>query len=202
MRHPLTAIGCALLLVGCTVGDVSEPAPTQPPPAPTSTTTVEVTTTMPAPSSTTEPAGVALAVTSGAFAHEAPIPALYTCDGEDLSPPLDIEGIPEDAVSLAIVMDDPDAPGGTWDHWVVYDIDITDSIPQGVSGLGTDGFNSWQRAGYGGPCPPSGIHRYFTTIYALDTRLGLAPGATSDELRAAMDGHILATGELMGTYGR
>jgi Raf kinase inhibitor-like YbhB/YbcL family protein len=141
-------------------------------------------------------------LTSHAFSHEAMIPTRYTCDGEDTSPPLAVSEIPPGAETLALVMDDPDAPAGTWDHWVAYDIDVTEAIPEGVAALGTAGRNSWGRTGYGGPCPPSGTHRYFFTVYALDTRLDLDPGADKADLLEAMKGHVLAEATLMARYAR
>ncbi len=139
-------------------------------------------------------------LTSPAFTHEGMIPDRYTCDGADVSPELGIEGVPEGTVSLVLVMDDPDAPGGTWDHWVVFDIPVTASVPEDVGATGTGGLNSWQRTGYGGPCPPSGTHRYFFTVLALDAELDLAEGATKVEVMAAAEGHVLDEAVLMGTY--
>ena len=139
---------------------------------------------------------------SPAFEHEGFIPKKYSCDGDDISPPLEIDDLPEGAVALALVMDDPDAPGGTFDHWVAYDIEPQATIPEGVDLLGTEGRNSWGRTGYGGPCPPGGTHRYFFTLYALDARLELASGATKEELRRALAGHVLVEDSLMGRYAR
>ncbi len=130
------------------------------------------------------------------------IPAQHTCDGADVSPPLAIEDIPEGAVCLALVMDDPDAPMGTWDHWVAYDIPVVGEVPEGIGSLGTPGGNSWRRTGYGGPCPPSGVHRYFFRVYALDARLGLPEGAAKKKVLKAMQGHVLAEATLMGRYSR
>ncbi len=141
-------------------------------------------------------------LTSPAFTHEGTIPDRFTCDGADVSPELAIEGVPEGTMSLVLVVDDPDAPGGTWDHWVVFDIPVTASIPEDVGETGTGGLNSWQRTGYGGPCPPSGTHRYFFTILAIDAELGLAEGATKVEVLAAAEGHVLGNAVLMGTYAR
>jgi len=146
---------------------------------------------------------------SSAFTQGGGIPAVYTCDGDDVSPPLRWGLAPEGTACYALLCEDPDAPGGTWVHWVVYDIpgDRT-SLPQGVEAAeeledGTlQGTNSWGRIGYGGPCPPSGTHRYYFRLYALDSRLGLAAGADADGLRHAMEGHILAEAELMGRYSR
>jgi Raf kinase inhibitor-like YbhB/YbcL family protein len=139
---------------------------------------------------------------STAFEHEGDIPTRFTCDGDDLSPALTILDIPPDAVSLALVMDDPDAPRGTWDHWVAYDIAPLEQVPENVASLGTPGTNSWGRTGYGGPCPPSGTHRYIFTVYALDARLGLEPGADKAAVLDALADHVLAEAILMGRYSR
>lgn len=141
-------------------------------------------------------------LTSPEFEQEQPIPEVFTCDGEDVSPPLEIGGTPEGTVSLALVMDDPDAPSGTWDHWIAYDIEPQAAIPRAVTSLGTPGTNSWNRTGYGGPCPPGGTHRYVFTVYALDTALGLEPGVDKRALLDAIDGHILDQATLIGTYSR
>jgi len=137
------------------------------------------------------------------------IPAKYTCDGDDVSPPLEWSGVPVQAKSLALVSDDPDAPGGDWVHWLAYDIPVSaKGFPAGV-GASSDGpagakhgKNSWGKPGYGGPCPPSGTHRYVFKLYALDAPTGLEPGATKEQLRKAMEGHILGRGELIGRYKR
>lgn len=149
-------------------------------------------------------------LSSTAFEHEGGIPVRYTCDGEDLSPPLLWEGVPEGTLSLALIMDDPDAPMGTWVHWVVYDLPAAMSgLEEGVPpepdlpGGGRHGTNSWRRLGYGGPCPPGGTHRYFFKLYALDVEeLGLPAGASKEEVLRAMEGHVLAEATLMGRYGR
>jgi Raf kinase inhibitor-like YbhB/YbcL family protein len=148
-----------------------------------------------------------LAVTSSAFAQEGSIPARFTCDGDDASPPLAWSGAPASAQSYALIMDDPDAPVGTWVHWVAWNIAGTE-LAEGVakdaslaSGM-RQGQNSWPRTGYGGPCPPSGIHRYYFKVYALDRQLDLAPKTDAKALAAAMSGHIVAQGELMGRYAR
>ena len=120
---------------------------------------------------------------SPAFAHNAIIPQKYTCQGKDISPPLTISEIPEGTVSLALITDDPDAPMGTWDHWLIWNIKPTAEIKED-SAPGTQGENSWGRNDYGGPCPPSGTHRYFFKLYALDSQLDLAKGATKAELEA------------------
>jgi Raf kinase inhibitor-like YbhB/YbcL family protein len=132
------------------------------------------------------------------------IPQVYTCDGGNISPPLSWSGVPSNTASLALIMDDPDAPAGTWVHWVLYNLqpDLT-GIEQGKSGGGTQGINDFKRLGYGGPCPPKGTtHRYFIKVYALDTMLDLKSGATKAELESLMRGHIMAQGQLVGKYGR
>lgn len=148
-------------------------------------------------------------ISSGAFANEGFIPQKYTCDGENISPPLTWKNIPSGTKSIAIINDDPDAPVGTWVHWVIYNIPPNISgLPEGIKPIeklpdGTmQGRNSWGKIGYGGPCPPSGVHRYFFKIYALDKMLDLKPGATKEELLKAMKGHILAEGQFYGKYSR
>ena len=144
-----------------------------------------------------------MSLTSPAFNDGEAIPLEYSCDGDDLSPDLDWFGIPEGTGSLAFIMDDPDAPVGTWIHWVLYNIPADmPGLQQGITGVGEDGVNSWGTTGYGGPCPPGGTHRYFFKMYALDTVLDLGPGANKEELLTAMEGHILGQAELMGTYTR
>ena len=141
-------------------------------------------------------------LTSSAFEHEGVIPERYTCDGADVSPPLTLSDVPTGAVTLVLVMDDPDAPGGVWDHWIAYDIPTDDEIPEAVGTLGTPGRNSWGRTDYGGPCPPGGTHRYFFAVYALDTNLGLGPGADKTQVLAVLSGHVLAEATLMGRFSR
>jgi len=157
---------------------------------------------------------MALRLESSAFAAEGEIPARHTCDGEDLSPPLSWTGVPEGAKSLVLIVDDPDAPPGTWVHWVLYDLPAdTSALPAGVpererldSGAAHGrcwGVNSFSRIGYHGPCPPAGSpHRYFFKLYALDALLGLAPRATKPEVERAMKGHVMAQAEIVGTYRR
>jgi len=171
-----------------------------------STTTTTVTTTVPtsttaAPTTTTSREST-LQITSPSFEQGADIPTVFSCDGDDLSPELNIENIPDNTVTLALIMDDPDAPGGTWVHWVAFDFPPTDVIPEGIPLLGIGGNNSWGTTGYGGPCPPSGTHRYFFKLFALDDALELPEGSTIEEVLGAMEGHILARGELMGRYTR
>jgi Raf kinase inhibitor-like YbhB/YbcL family protein len=142
-------------------------------------------------------------LTSAAFQHNGAIPSEYTCDGSDLSPPLAISDVPSNAKSLVLISDDPDAPVGTWDHWIVFNIPAsTMQIPKGTEPKGIGGKNSWGRTGYGGPCPPSGTHRYFFKLYALDTMLNLQEGAAKKDIEKAMQSHILAKAELMGTFKR
>jgi Raf kinase inhibitor-like YbhB/YbcL family protein len=146
---------------------------------------------------------------STAFAQGETIPARHTADGKDVSPELSWSGVPPQAKSLVLFCEDPDAPRGTWVHWVLYDIApsvtaLSEAVPprEALSGGGTHGKNDFGKLGYGGPAPPSGTHRYFFRIYALDRPLALASGATLAQVRRAMEGHILARGELMGTYSR
>ena len=142
-------------------------------------------------------------LTSSAFAHNGQIPSEFTCDGSDLSPPLSISDVPQNTKSFVLICDDPDAPVGTWDHWVVFNIPpSTKEIKKGTEPQGISGKNSWGRTGYGGPCPPSGTHRYFFKLQALDTMLSLPSGSGKKQIEAAMQGHILANAELVGLYKR
>lgn len=143
------------------------------------------------------------------FASGQPIPRKYSCDGQDISPPLSWGEPPQHTRSLALIADDPDAPGGTFVHWVLYNVPPhSRALPEGVpkaeklADASLHGKNSWGRLGYGGPCPPGGTHRYFFKIYALDAVLGLPSGASKQRLLEAMQGHILGQAELMGTYSR
>ncbi len=146
---------------------------------------------------------VEMKLTSSAFTHNGNIPSEFTCDGSDLSPPLSISDVPATAKSLVLISDDPDAPVGTWDHWVVFNIPAeTRDIQKGREPQGTPGKNSWGRIGYGGPCPPSGTHRYFFKLYALDTMLNLPENSNKKQIESAMQNHILAKAELMGLYKR
>ena len=152
---------------------------------------------------------MALSITSPVFKNGSPIPALYSCKGRDISPALSWSDAPAGTRSLALILDDPDAPGGTWVHWVIY------NIPASAGGLqeaapiqaqladgSLNGINSWGKLGYGGPCPPSGTHRYFFKLYALDTMLSLPSGANKQNLLSAMMNHILALVELIGTFSK
>ena len=142
-------------------------------------------------------------LTSTVFQNNAPIPSEYTCDGADLSPPLIISDVPPNAKSLILIMDDPDAPVGNWDHWVVFNIPPSaNQLQKGKEPDGAAGKNSWGKAGYGGPCPPSGTHRYFFKLYALDTELNLPEGSPKKDIEKEMQGHIVAKAELMGIYKR
>ena len=155
----------------------------------------------------------ALTLTSGSFSHNQSIPAKYTCDDKDISPALAWHGVPKETKSLVLIVDDPDAPDPaapkmTWVHWVLYNIPPgTAGLAEGVSGTdlppGTlPGMNDWQRAGYGGPCPPIGTHRYFHKLYALDTVLPDLQIPTKAVLEKAMQGHVIANTELVGLYQR
>lgn len=150
-----------------------------------------------------------LKITSPAFPDGGSIPPLYTCDGRDVSPPLSWEGVPAGANSLALVCDDPDAPRGVWVHWVIFNLSPSAAgLPEGVpprkevDGGGLQGSNDFRRIGYGGPCPPSGTHRYVFRLYALDAEVPLAAGATKSELVAAMKGHVRSEAALTGKYSR
>ena len=153
--------------------------------------------------------GGIMKLTSPAFDEGGMIPEKYTCDGTDLSPPLNWDSIPEKTKSLALICDDPDAPMGTWVHWVYYDIPTSaQGVPENIGaddrpGIGgVQGINDFRRIGYGGPCPPGGTHRYFFKLYALDTLLNLPPGATKKQLIRAMENHIVGSVQLMGKYRR
>jgi Raf kinase inhibitor-like YbhB/YbcL family protein len=144
---------------------------------------------------------VGLTVKSTAFENNKLIPVKFTCDGDEVNPPLNIEGMPQGTKTLALVVDDPDAPRGTFDHWVVWNIPPTGKIEEN-SVPGTEGQNSAGQCGYMGPCPPSGTHRYFFKVYALDVKLDLKPSARKRDVEKAMEDHILAKGELIGLYRR
>ena len=154
---------------------------------------------------------MALTLSSPAFIHVGEIPSVHTCDGRDVSPALAWSGVPPNAKSLALIVDDPDAPDPkapkmTWVHWVLYNIPpAATRLAQGVAArdlpAGTkEGLNDWKRTGWGGPCPPIGRHRYFFKLYALDSSLAGRGPLTKAELERAMDGHVLGKAELVGTY--
>lgn len=138
-------------------------------------------------------------ITSPEFMNNGLIPEKFTCEGEDINPALIIEGTPKNAKNLALIVDDPDAPMGMWVHWVVYNIPLVSRIDE-ESIPGEQGRNDFGRGDYGGPCPPSGTHRYFFKVYALDAELNLKPGLKKVELENAMKGHILDKAELVGLY--
>jgi Raf kinase inhibitor-like YbhB/YbcL family protein len=178
-----------LVLIGCT----SRPQPVAQPPA----------------VDTPKDNNSGIKLTSTAFKEGQPIPATYTCKGVNVSPPLEWSGAPKTAKTLAIIADDPDAPGGTWVHWVLYNlpsenIGLVEMVPvtENLKAGGFQGKNDFGKIGYGGPCPPSGTHHYFFKIYALDAELPLKAGATKAEVEKAMVGHIVSQGQLMGTFGR
>ncbi|MCR4330541.1 MAG: YbhB/YbcL family Raf kinase inhibitor-like protein [Patescibacteria group bacterium] len=143
-------------------------------------------------------------ITSDAFLEGELIPTKYTCDGENINPPLRFSDVPDEAVTLALIMDDPDAPNKTWVHWVLW------NIASGQKGIGEgeifsesiEGVTSFGQRGFGGPCPHSGTHRYFFKLYALDTKLLLPKESTKKDLEEAMAGHVIKQAELMGTYAR
>jgi Raf kinase inhibitor-like YbhB/YbcL family protein len=153
--------------------------------------------------------GNSMELKSPAFGEGSMIPKKYTCDGQDISPPLKWTSVIDGTKTLALICDDPDAPGGTWVHWVIFNLPsdtrgLTESTPH-LKELPTgakQGTNDFGKIGYGGPCPPGGTHRYYFKIYSLDTDLNLEPGATKAQLLQAMEGHILGEGQLMGKYKR
>jgi len=210
---PVAALLLALLVavVGCPARKEVKEVKTPPPRQPAAEQPVAPAAVPEEPPVTGEPAEVGyngamaeLKITSSAFADGEAIPPKYTADGEDVNPPLTIAGIPEGAQSLALIMDDPDAPMGTWDHWIVFNIapDTAEIAENSVPGGAVQGRNGWGRSDYGGPAPPRGTHRYCFKLYALDTMLELPAGTNKARLEAAMRGHILAEAELVGLYSR
>ena len=201
MRHMLMYGLLVLLLAACT-------------PAGAATATPEAIATSPASTPSETPsmeAIMSLELTSDAFMSGQSIPAKYACTGRNISPALAWNEPPSGTQSFALIADDPDAPMGTWVHWVLFNIPATarslqEDLP--VTGKNVDpnaifvGKNSSGNIGYDGPCPPSGTHRYFFKLYALDTVISLLPGATKEQVLKEMDGHILAQGELMGTFSK
>jgi len=187
----LRAVSIVLLMIFAVACTKQPAASTQNPP------------TTQTPSATT----AAIKLTSSAFTEGQSIPRQYSCNGINISPSLEWSGIPKSAKTLAIITDDPDAPAGTWVHWVVYNLPadtmgMIENVPatEDLKGGGLQGKNDFEKIGYGGPCPPSGTHRYFFKLYALDNELPLKAGATKAEVEKAMDGHIQAQAQLMGTY--
>jgi Raf kinase inhibitor-like YbhB/YbcL family protein len=153
--------------------------------------------------------GGTMELTSSAFNENGMIPSKYTCDGADVSPPLKWGSLPDGTKSLVLICDDPDAPVGTWVHWVYYDIPVqTKDLPENVAPDerpapgGIQGINDFRRIGYGGPCPPGGTHRYFFKLYALDILLNMSPGATKNQVLKAMENHVADHVQLMGKYHR
>jgi Raf kinase inhibitor-like YbhB/YbcL family protein len=153
--------------------------------------------------------GATMKLTSSAFTEGAMIPAKYTCDGQNISPSLAWADAPGGTRALALICDDPDAPAGTWVHWVAFNLPpdttgLAEAVPADKTLLtgGVQGMNSGRRIGYSGPCPPSGTHRYYFRLYALDNTLSLGSSATAKDVQAAMKGHILAEAQLMGRYKR
>lgn len=187
-----------ILLVSAMSGCGSESSPTSTPQP-----------SEPAAPAQEEEGAFSIALTSAAFEPGASIPTKYTCDGDDISPPLGWTDPPQDTRSFALIVDDPDAPGGTWVHWLLYNLPpearaLPEDVPPDaeLSDGSRHGQNSWKRLGYGGPCPPSGTHRYFFKLYALDTLLDPDTVKDKEQLLQAIEGHILAQTELMGTFSR
>jgi Raf kinase inhibitor-like YbhB/YbcL family protein len=147
--------------------------------------------------------GGQLKISSSGFNEGSNIPPKFTCDGGDTSPPLKIDGVSATAKSLVLIVDDPDAPTGVFTHWLVWNIDPkTNFIAEASAAGGTEGKNDFGKSGYGGPCPPSGSHRYYFRVFALDRQLPLRAGAKRKEVDSAMKGHVIGQGELMGRYAR
>ena len=147
--------------------------------------------------------GAKMKITSSAFQEGGNIPSKFSCDGGNTSPPLQISNVPPEAKSLVLIVDDPDAPSGLFTHWAVWNISPqTSTVAEGRTPKGVQGTNDFGRSGYGGPCPPSGMHRYYFKIFALDRELDLPFGAKRSQLDAALKGHAIAQGELMGRYSR
>ncbi len=140
-----------------------------------------------------------LAVQSEVFANNGHIPPKYTCEGENVNPPLEISDIPEETKSIAIIMEDPDAPAGDFTHWLLWNVSPTEEIAENTN-QGISGMNDFGKTGYGGPCPPSGAHHYYFRVFALDKELNITAGESKAAMLEAMNGHILATGELMGRF--
>jgi hypothetical protein len=147
--------------------------------------------------------GARMKLTSSAFREGESIPSKFTCDGGNTSPPLEISDVPSGAKSVVLIADDPDAPGGLFTHWLVWNIlPQTNSIAEGSAPRGMQGRNDFGKSGYSAPCPPSGMHRYYFRVFALDRELDLRSGAKRSQLDAAMKGHVIAQGELIGRYAK
>src|SRR5258708_5509375 len=147
--------------------------------------------------------GAKMKITSSAFQEGGNIPSKFTCDGANTSPPLQISDVPSEAKGLVLIVDDPDAPSGLFTHWTAWNISPqTSTVAEGSTPKGVHGTNDFGKSGFGGPCPPTGMHRYYFKIFALDRELDLPAGAKRGQLDAAMKGHVVAQGELMGRYAR
>ena len=206
-------ISLSLAISACGGEPAAEVAPTEPPPP----EPVEAEATE-APMEEVEPTAaemdeeveaVAFELSSPHFTEGEPIPSAFSCDGQDVSPELAWTGVPPDTVSLVLILDDPDAPVGTWDHWVLFNmpadrVGLSDGIEplEQLEDGSIHGANSWGQLGYGGPCPPDGTHRYFFQLFALDTMLDLPVGTSKTDLLQAVEGHVLGEASLMGTYTR
>jgi Raf kinase inhibitor-like YbhB/YbcL family protein len=182
MRQIIALLAVLILIAGCAPAE----APEQMSAEQTSAQSQEVDT---------------MKITSTAFKNNSLLPSKYTCDGEGVSPPLEITSVPKNTRSIALIVDDPDAPLGTFVHWVAWDIPVKGNISEGDTGF-SQGTNDFGKQSYGAPCPPSGAHRYFFKAYALDITLELEEGSTKEELVDAMEGHIVAEAELIGKYSR
>ena len=208
--NKLGSLSLVVMLAASAVsGCGPEPSPASGPPVSVPTAVPLTPTAAPAAPAAEGSQAMPFILTSSAFAPGEPIPLRYTCDGDDVSPPLAWSDPPQGTQSFALIADDPDAPAGTWVHWVLYNLpaearELPEAIPPDAElpDGSRHGNNSWRRPGYGGPCPPGGTHRYFFKLYALDTLLDLEAGASKDKLLQAMEGHILAQAELMGVYTR
>ena len=200
MKRHLTVV-IALLLAACSPADESAEIELI-----TTTTTAPPTTTTTATASTVTAQPASFIVSSPAFGDGEPIPEVYTCDGSDLSPELVIEGLPVGTQSLVLIVDDPDAPIGTWDHWVEFDIPAEPGsyvVERDSGPVGLQAVNSWNLPGYGGPCPPQGEeHRYVFTVYAVDGLLDLPAGVDSKVVYETMEGRVIDSVQLSGLYGR
>lgn len=190
MKNRLIIFGLSILFFACTAA-----------PEPVAKESAEIpqrSTTIPQEQITQEP----MKITSTEFTHNQNLPAKYSCDGNDVNPPLTISDTPEGTKSLVLIHDDPDAPVGTWVHWLLWNIspDTTEIAENSTPSGAVTGKNSWNETKYGGACPPSGTHRYFFKIYALDTTLNLSPNSKSADIEAAMKGHVLDKAELIGLY--
>jgi Raf kinase inhibitor-like YbhB/YbcL family protein len=188
MRPVLITISIIIILLYGCAAEVEQPEAL--PPAPVQEDVEEP-----------EVKGMSLTITSLEFENNGKVPSKYSCDGDDVNPPLDINGIPEGTKSLVLIVDDPDAPVGVWDHWIVWNIKPAQTIDED-SVPGVQGKNSWGRNDWGGPCPPSGTHRYFFKLYALDVELELDASSDKTSVEAAMKGHVLEQAELVGKYSR